>query len=493
MLEYLRKRQREAKAQEVGTEQTVGPAGMSNQAMISMLESQQARQAARPASGGTPLADAMRARFERQFGLPMDDVRVHHNSAEPAKFDAGAYTYGTDIFIGPGQEELLNHEMTHVAQQKMGQVRPTGMEHGLAVNRSPALEHSADTGAVPQTMGTAAGPVVQCAKIEDIFNKQNLPNASENYLTNLKEKILGDRVVKEVFEKYVPLGTVDNNDTSPNVPYCESSEPDKTPDFKNKVHLDFQADETNQSNLGLAFLHEHGHYIDFYSLIQHNPFKYKPGQSISDDQIFQKALEHDFTKLFYQKYEEYNELKKRNVDTSHLTIYKLIEDEIRSGKTALGNTISEDISKSNAVSDILHGLSQQGILASAHHPPPDGKKTYWDSRSTIAKEAFANMFGYKFDPDSYLLLEYYFPTATSRFEELMAGLANGSLELELPGLDSQIHDNGTQGTDIMLDDPDLSQYDPMDAEDAVFDPENPQATAQSNDTILSKLRKLFFK
>lgn len=162
MLEYLRKRQREAKAQEVGTEQTVGPAGMSNQAMISMLESQREQPAARPASGGTPLADAMRAKFERQFGLPMDDVRVHHNSDEPAKFDAGAYTYGTDIFIGPGQEELLNHEMTHVAQQKLGQVRPTGMENGLAVNRSPALEHSADTGAVTQTMGTAAGPVVQC-------------------------------------------------------------------------------------------------------------------------------------------------------------------------------------------------------------------------------------------------------------------------------------------------------------------------------------------
>ena len=32
----------------------------------------------------------------------------------------------------------------------------------MAVNRSPALEHSADTGAVAQTMGTAAGAVVQC-------------------------------------------------------------------------------------------------------------------------------------------------------------------------------------------------------------------------------------------------------------------------------------------------------------------------------------------
>lgn len=162
MLEYLRKRQGEAKAQETEKEQAAVPAGAGNQAMLSMLKAQVERGEVQPASGGTPLAEAMRAKFERHFGLPMDDVRVHRNSDEPAKFDAGAYTYGTDIFIGPGQEDLLNHEMTHVAQQKLGQVRPTGMEHGMAVNRSPALEHSADAGSVAQTAGTAAGPVVQC-------------------------------------------------------------------------------------------------------------------------------------------------------------------------------------------------------------------------------------------------------------------------------------------------------------------------------------------
>ena len=152
------------------------PAGVGNQAMLAMLESQRAQTTSRPSSGGTPLADAMRAKFERQFGLPMDDVRVHHNSDEPAKFDAGAYTYGTDIFIGPGQEELLNHEMTHVAQQKMGQVRPTGMERGMAVNRSSELEHSADTGAVAQTMGTVAGPVVQCGPDDNFLPDTNEPH-----------------------------------------------------------------------------------------------------------------------------------------------------------------------------------------------------------------------------------------------------------------------------------------------------------------------------
>lgn len=178
MLEYLRKRQGEAKAQETEKEQAAVPAGAGNQAMLSMLEAQGERGENRPASGGTPLAEAMRAKFERHFGLPMDDVRVHRNSDEPAKFDAGAYTYGTDIFIGPGQENLLSHEMTHVAQQKLGQVRPTGMEHGMAVNRSPALEHSADLGTVSQAAGSVAGPVVQCggshsrAKSEDSKKKE---------------------------------------------------------------------------------------------------------------------------------------------------------------------------------------------------------------------------------------------------------------------------------------------------------------------------------
>lgn len=167
------------------------PAGVSNQAMISMLESQQERPAARPASGGTPLADAMRARFERQFGLPMDDVRVHRDSAEPAKFDAGAYTYGTDIFIGPGQEKLLSHEMAHVAQQKLGQVRPTGMEHGMAVNHSPALEHSADTGAVAQTMGTAAGPVVQYALKGRIRRNSLPPGRQDSFMKIALRKTLG--------------------------------------------------------------------------------------------------------------------------------------------------------------------------------------------------------------------------------------------------------------------------------------------------------------
>ena len=52
------------------------PSGISNQAMLSMLESQGMQTAPRPASGGTPLDEAMRVKFERQFGLPADSAAI---------------------------------------------------------------------------------------------------------------------------------------------------------------------------------------------------------------------------------------------------------------------------------------------------------------------------------------------------------------------------------------------------------------------------------
>ena len=52
MLEYLRKRLGEAKAQETEKEQAAVPAGAGNQAMLSMLEAQGERGEVQPASGG---------------------------------------------------------------------------------------------------------------------------------------------------------------------------------------------------------------------------------------------------------------------------------------------------------------------------------------------------------------------------------------------------------------------------------------------------------
>ena len=90
------------------------------------------------------LPDPLRAGIERLSGLSVDDVRVHYHSAKPARLQALAYTQGTDIHVGPGQESHLPHEAWHVVQQKEGRVQPTTQVLGVALNDDPALEKEAD-------------------------------------------------------------------------------------------------------------------------------------------------------------------------------------------------------------------------------------------------------------------------------------------------------------------------------------------------------------
>lgn len=93
----------------------------------------------------TGLPDRLKAGVEALSGLSMDDVRVHRNSAQPAKLGALAYARGSDIHLGPGQERHLPHEAWHLVQQKQGRVRATGaLRTGVAVNDDRRLEHEAD-------------------------------------------------------------------------------------------------------------------------------------------------------------------------------------------------------------------------------------------------------------------------------------------------------------------------------------------------------------
>src|ERR1041385_2211889 len=56
---------------------------------------------------GTGLPDKLKAGVEALSGMAMDDVRVQYNSASPAAVQALAYTQGSKIFLGPGQEKHL--------------------------------------------------------------------------------------------------------------------------------------------------------------------------------------------------------------------------------------------------------------------------------------------------------------------------------------------------------------------------------------------------
>jgi len=97
-----------------------------------------------PKTNQTGLPDDLKTRIESFAGFALDDVRIHYNSPEPARLEAWAYTQGTDIHVGPGQERHLPHEIWHVVQQKQGRVRPTMYVNGLAINDSQWLESEAD-------------------------------------------------------------------------------------------------------------------------------------------------------------------------------------------------------------------------------------------------------------------------------------------------------------------------------------------------------------
>lgn len=98
----------------------------------------------------TGLPDGLKAGIESVSGYALDDVKVHYNSAKPARLNAHAYTQGSDIHVAPGQNRHLPHEAWHVVQQKQGRVAPTGRTGGVAINDDHGLEQEADR------MGSAA-------------------------------------------------------------------------------------------------------------------------------------------------------------------------------------------------------------------------------------------------------------------------------------------------------------------------------------------------
>ncbi len=97
-----------------------------------------------PQHNDTALPHQLQMGFENLSGVPLDDVAVHHNSPKPAELQALAYTQGTDIYLGSGQEKHLPHEAWHVVQQKQGRVQATAQLRGNGVNQDAHLEREAD-------------------------------------------------------------------------------------------------------------------------------------------------------------------------------------------------------------------------------------------------------------------------------------------------------------------------------------------------------------
>ncbi|CAN5533422.1 hypothetical protein BH09PSE4_BH09PSE4_14580 [soil metagenome] len=94
--------------------------------------------------------------------LSLDDVRVHRDSAEPARYQAHAFARGRDIHLAPGQDRHLAHEAWQVVQQAQGRVPATGqLEGGARLNEDVGLEREANrvaATAILQPVASSATP-----------------------------------------------------------------------------------------------------------------------------------------------------------------------------------------------------------------------------------------------------------------------------------------------------------------------------------------------
>jgi hypothetical protein len=92
----------------------------------------------------TGIPEGLKTKAEVKSGFSLDSVRVHYNSPQPSRIGALAYTQGSNVYMGSGQEKHLAHELGHVVQQLQGRVKPTGSVSGMPLNESKDLEREAD-------------------------------------------------------------------------------------------------------------------------------------------------------------------------------------------------------------------------------------------------------------------------------------------------------------------------------------------------------------
>jgi hypothetical protein len=90
-------------------------------------------------SAGAPLPERVRTDMEARLGADFSDVRLHTGTAarrSAAEIGARAYTSGNHVVIGEGGSDrhTLAHELTHVVQQRQGQVAGTDNGNGLSVS-----------------------------------------------------------------------------------------------------------------------------------------------------------------------------------------------------------------------------------------------------------------------------------------------------------------------------------------------------------------------
>lgn len=135
-----------------------------------------------PEKDKTGIPNRMKKGFEHSSGFSFDDVRVHYNSEKPAQLHAHAYTQGNEVYVAPGQEKHLPHELGHVVQQKSDMVKPTGEIGGLPLNDDEAMENGADMIAKrAENTGNLGGTPVQAKFMGDGVVQRAETDTEETY------------------------------------------------------------------------------------------------------------------------------------------------------------------------------------------------------------------------------------------------------------------------------------------------------------------------
>ncbi|HEY9778928.1 MAG TPA: DUF4157 domain-containing protein [Leptolyngbyaceae cyanobacterium] len=133
------------------------------------------------ANGGSPLPKPVLQKMEAAFGTNFSDVRTHEGS-EAKSIGAIAYTQGNHIHFQPGRynpmsqsgQQLLGHELTHIVQQRAGQVK-IPQNKGTVINSNPNLEKEADI----QGAKAAQGERVQVADVGSGLQRQATSKMSQ--------------------------------------------------------------------------------------------------------------------------------------------------------------------------------------------------------------------------------------------------------------------------------------------------------------------------
>lgn len=167
-----------------------------------------------------------------------------------------------------------------------------------------------------------------------------------------------------------------------------------------KVHLDILEAWKDPRQLKTLFFHEYGHLIDNYA---YKGSAYN-GWVSSQTAIFGQLLAKDFDE-YIKKYK-----KQHNIKTT-AEAYKKISNELKTNVKLAGGY------KLNGVSDMLGGLSGNGIEGFAHHDD-----VYWAKAGSIERESFAHMYMSLFDPDKIKIMEEYFPRAYREFRIILKGV-----------------------------------------------------------------------